>query len=179
MNIREINSLLPDCGLNRQRMVFFKSTALPISYPTPRDGCVTSASTSAKIKTIFCQNTISCIKLKILQMENNHLGISGNKTILLENKSMVCVIFSYNLYEKSCYKRKALLVKFYNEILRIFQHIIFLLKNLIKSPLRINFNKDVILKTISISYSHLSTCIYLQSHSFNHFMSLSLKSFSS
>ena len=34
---------LPESGLNKQRIFFLFSTALPISYPTPKEGCVTSA----------------------------------------------------------------------------------------------------------------------------------------
>jgi hypothetical protein len=47
-NYTEKCSLYPEDGLNKQRTGFFMSIARPISYPTPRDGCVTSATITAK-----------------------------------------------------------------------------------------------------------------------------------
>ena len=41
---------LPSCGRYKQRIGFFMSTALPISYPTPREGWVTSATMSGNFK---------------------------------------------------------------------------------------------------------------------------------
>ena len=52
------NIRLPDCGRKRQRVFFFIATALPISYPTPRDGCVTSATNTAgaSVKTVIVRH---------------------------------------------------------------------------------------------------------------------------
>lgn len=44
MTLKKKNYLhLPESGLNKQRILFLFSTALAISYPTPKEGCVTSA----------------------------------------------------------------------------------------------------------------------------------------